>query len=121
MFLRVFALFLSLYVLMGCASTKSKNYEKYYQAKLCNELGGKLEVVLVDKTRVDCVTDQYAIEIDFAKKWPEGVGQSLYYAHMTNKKPAIGLIIDKDRDEHHYQRLEVLADKYKIKIFRIEK
>lgn len=106
---------------IGCSSKASaKHNEKYYQTILCNELGGKMEVVLEDRTRVDCLTDEYAIEVDFAKKWAESIGQSLYYAEMTGKKPAVGLILDEEGIRYR-KRLEVIADKYGIKFIEIAK
>lgn len=105
----------------GCAE-KKKHLEKYYQTQLCNELGGVMEQSLLDRTRIDCLTDEYAIEVDFSKKWAESVGQSLYYAEMTKKKPAIALIVrDTKKDKRHLKRLRVLANKYDIKIFIIER
>ena len=106
---------------LGCTEAKKHN-EKYYQTLLCNELDGVMEQSLLDRTRIDCLTDEYAIEVDFSKKWAESVGQSLYYAEMTQKKPAVGLIVrDNKKDRRHMKRLEVLANKYDIKIFKIER
>lgn len=119
--MRLMIILLSVLLFNSCASSPKKQYEKHYQTLLCNELGGEMEYVLSDRTRVDCLTDEYAIEVDFAKKWAEGIGQSLYYAHMTGKKPAIGLIMDKKKDERYLKRLGAIAQKYKIKIFIIEK
>ena len=65
-------------------------YEKDYVDKYCD---GIKEYVLPDKTRVDCLTNEYAIEFDYAKKWAESVGQSLYYAEKTGKKPAVAIIL----------------------------
>ena len=105
-------------VFAGCSEKKYK--EKHYQTLLCNELDGVMEQSLLDRTRVDCLTDIYAIEVDFAKKWAESVGQSLYYAEMTQKKPGIGIIVgDNKRDKRHLKRLKVLAKKYNIRIFEI--
>jgi hypothetical protein len=98
-----------------------KRYERYYQTQLCNDLDGKMEYVLKDRTRVDCLTDDYAIEVDFAKKWAESIGQSLFYAEMTNRDPAIGLIVDSGKDEKYLKRLKLVANKFNIKIFEIEK
>ena len=108
------------FVFCGCASTPKKYHEKHYQTLLCNELDGKMEVVLKDRTRVDCLTDEYAIEVDFAKKWAESIGQSLYYGYMTDKKPAVGLIVG-EKDERYLKRLEKVADELGIKIYTIEK
>lgn len=121
---RVMKLLLILLVVIsviGCSSKAStKHNEKYYQTILCNELDGKMEVVLEDRTRVDCLTDEYAIEVDFAKKWAESIGQSLYYAEMTGKKPSIGLILG-SHDNRYLSRLELIADKYDIKIIKLKR
>lgn len=97
-----------------------KKNEKYYQSKMCQELGGKMEYVLSDKTRVDCLTDEYAIEVDFAKKWAEAIGQSLYYADITGRKPAIGFIVG-EGDENYIKRVKTVADKFDIKIMLLQK
>jgi len=98
-----------------------KKNEKYYQTILCKELGGRMEYVLSDRTRVDCLTDSYAIEVDFAKKWAEAVGQSLYYALMTHRKPGIGLIVDRVKDRKYLKRIKKLTRKYHIKLYEIAK
>jgi hypothetical protein len=110
---------------LGCETTThqphpKKHKEKYYQKKLCKKLKGIMEYRLKDKTRVDCLTDEYAIEVDFAKKWAEGIGQSLYYGYMTNRQPAVGLICSK-KDKRFLNRLKTVAKKENIKIFVIEK
>ncbi len=115
--------FLPLIVLIlfaGCSTAPKKYHEKHYQALLCDDLGGEVEYVLKDKTRVDCLTDEYAIEVDFAKKWAEGIGQSLYYGYMTDKKPAVALIVG-PKDKRYVKRLETVSDELNIKIFIIDK
>ena len=105
----------------GCTKAKKHN-EKYYQTQFCNALDGVMEQRLLDRSRIDCLTDEYAIEVDFSKKWAESVGQSLYYAHMTEKKPAVGIIVgDTNSDRRNMKRLNVLTKKYGIKIFEIER
>ena len=119
-FTYIFIYILITLMIASCSSRSIKYNERYYQSKLCKTLNGKMEYVLKDKTRVDCLTNKYAIEVDFAKKWAESVGQSLHYAHMTQKKPAIGLIVSK-RDNRFLKRLQVISDKFDIKIYIIEK
>lgn len=94
---------------------KDKYKEADYVKAYCN---GQVEYVLPDKTRVDCLTDEYAIEFDWGKKWAEGVGQSLYYANITGKKPAVALIIKSQKEQKYVKRIEK-ADK-DIKIFVIK-
>ena len=97
-----------------------KHNERYYQEKMCKKLDGLVEYRLKDKTRVDCLTDDYAIEVDFAKKWAEGIGQALFYALMTGKEPAVGLIVGA-KDARYLKRLRKVADKFDIEVFVLEK
>ena len=87
--------------------------EKHYQKATCN---GIMEYRLDDGSRVDCLTDEYAIEYDFANKWAEAVGQSLYYAEKTGKKPAIILILKDEKQKKHLPKVEVLCRKYGIEL-----
>ena len=70
-----------------------KQSERYYQEKFAREIGGQVEVVMKDGTRCDILTSTHAIEVDFAKKWAEAIGQSLHYALHTRKRPAVALIV----------------------------
>lgn len=79
-------------------------------------MGGRIEVRLDDGTRVDCLTSEYAVEVEFAQKWAESIGQSLYYAERTGKKPGVLLIMGKD-DQRYLTRLETVAVKSNIKVW----
>lgn len=79
--------------------------EKDYTEVFCKVMQGDMKVVLPDLTRPDCVTDQYAIEADFAHKQYEAIGQALFYANELNKNPGILLIMEKDSDTKHLNRL----------------
>ena len=95
------------------------NEHKYKEADYVNAYcKGIIEYKLPDKTRVDCLSEEYAIEFDWATKWAESVGQSLYYAKMTDKKPAVAIIMKKMTDERYIKRIEAV-DK-NITIFRIK-
>jgi len=97
-----------------------KKNEAYYQEILCNDLNGIIEYRLPDRSRVDCLTFEYAIEVDFDKKPYECAAQALYYAIMTNRKPACAFITDK-KESTQINKLEVLAKAYNIKIIYIDK
>ena len=83
--------------------------ERHYQTQWCEQWHGQEEYKLEDGTRVDCLTTNYAVEFDFAKKWAESIGQSLYYGLMTGKKPAIVLIIEKPSDFIYYNRIKEIC------------
>ncbi len=94
---------------------KEKYKEKDYVDAYCR---GITEYRLPDRTRVDCLTDEYAIEFDWAKKWAESIGQAKYYAKMTGKKPAVAIIMKSPKDKRFIKRIEK-ADS-DIKIFEIK-
>jgi len=106
--------------LSSCSSTQKHYNEKHYQRLLCKKLNGKMEYTLKDRTRVDCLTNTYAIEVDFAKKWAESIGQSLYYAQITHKKPAIALIVGK-KDTRFVKRVKKVARHCGIELFILDK
>lgn len=119
---RIMGLFLLIFFLHSSITLAANLHkEKEYQNVWCAQHNGEIEYVLDDKTRVDCLTDDYAIEFDFAYKWAEAVGQALYYAAKTSKKPGIVIIIEKDndKDKRNLKRLEILTDKYNIKLWTI--
>ena len=92
--------------------------ESFYVNQWCSPEFGRREALLWDMTRVDCLTKDYAIEFDFAKKWAESAGQSLYYAKMTGKAPAVVLILTNITDYRYVKRIERL-DKG-IRIFLVK-
>ena len=92
--------------------------EAYYVNQWCTSDFGRKEAVLWDMTRVDCLAKDYAIEFDFAKKWAESIGQSLYYSKLTGKKPAVALILTSLTDYKYVKRIERLDNG--IKIFLIK-
>ena len=95
-------------------NSNKKLTEKDYVNMYCT---GIKEYVLTDKTRVDCLTDEYAIEFDYAKKWAESIGQSLYYSKKTGKKPAVAIITNGENDLKYIQRIKETDEK--ITIFEI--
>ena len=88
--------------------------ESYYVNQWCTDDFGRKEAILWDMTRVDCLTKDYAIEFDFAKKWAESIGQSLYYSKMTGKKPAVVLILTSLEDYRYVKRIERLDNQIKL-------
>ena len=103
-------------VLIPIAYAKRNHPEKWYQEKWCRDRGGKTEVVLPDKTRCDCLTDTHAIEFDFANKWAESIGQSLYYSLQTGKRAGIVLILESEKDRKYWIRLNSTIQHFKLPI-----
>ena len=93
-----------------------KQSERYYQEMFAREIGGQVEVVMKDGTRCDILTPTHAIEVDFAKKWAEAIGQSLNYALHTGKRPAVALIILAPSDNKYVERVRMISAKYGLGI-----
>lgn len=97
----------------------AKEPEAFYRDVWCYGHDGQPEVTLEDRTRVDCITDDYAVEADFAYKWAESIGQSLYYAEMTGKKPAVLLIVEPD-DTRFLARFHNATEGLGIRLYLID-
>lgn len=95
---------------------KHKHSERYYQEAWCEVYSGEAEVVLPDRTRIDCLTSRYAIEFDFAVKWAEAIGQALHYGKCTGRIPGIVLIIEKETDHKYTERIKNIKEAYELPI-----
>lgn len=109
-------------IFVGSGEATAKKKEKDYQAEWCPTIDGEQEHVLPDRTRVDCLTTIYAVEIDFARKWPEGIGQALYYGLQTGKTPGVALILRGNKDYKYWLRMNSTIDAFNlpIKTWKIE-
>jgi len=105
-------------IIMGMLATGSTSFadEKSYNESWCSAHNGQTEVRNDDRTSVDCLTSEYAIETDYAHKWYEAIGQSLHYGIKTNKKPGILLIIKTEKDMELYRRLMNTIKSYSLPI-----
>jgi hypothetical protein len=99
------ALLLAL-LLAANAQAKHRYKEEYYQKKWCEAHGGTTEYVLPDRTRVDCLTEDHAIEFDFGYKHYESMGQAIKYGMATGQRPGIVLIIETGRDAKKWVELQ---------------
>ena len=108
--------FVTLIILLTSNSTYSAPGEHWYQDVWCKGMKGKVEYRLEDSRRVDCLTDTHAIEVEFANKWPEAIGQSLDYSMLVKKKAGSVLILKKPADQQHWERLNKVVQHYQLPI-----
>lgn len=94
--------------------------EADYRDRWCDEHDGQAEVVLYDRTRVDCLTETFAVEVDWAPKWAESIGQALLYAEITGRDPAVLLIVG-DGDGRFLARWHNAADGLGIRLLVIDR
>jgi len=91
----------------------STGTERDWQDVIHNELSQKegweslkKEHRLDDGTRVDLLFPEQACEIDWADKWAEGVGQSIYYGLKTDRSPLVILLSKKSGWKKYRDRVE---------------
>ena len=118
--MKKFILLFFLLILNSC-SAKHLYKESVYQNYWCTKRGGIQEYMLDDKSRVDCLLPNMAVEFDFAKKRDECIGQALRYAAYTDKQPACCLIIENKKDLKylHQARKTIYKNDLNIKLYRV--
>lgn len=79
------------------APVSAQELERDRQEQLCS--GMQIGRYLPNGTYVDCLSDEYAIEVDFSNKWAEALGQSLLYAAELERLPGIILVCRQGSDE----------------------
>lgn len=95
-----------------------KDYQHMAAEQLRAEgLEAELEVVLDDGARVDICTKTHAVEVDFAHKWAECIGQALYYAVKTGKAPVCLLIVGREEKEPGVDRCVRVCKLYRIQVW----
>lgn len=79
--------------------------EMDFVAQFCHARGGQIEKSLPHRRRADCITEEHAIEGDFAPKWEEAYSQSLRYAREAGKRAGILLILKNEKDKGYIKKL----------------
>ena len=76
-----------------------------------------VEVRLSDGSRVDYLGPRDAIEIDWARKWAEGIGQAVFYAEMTDRRATLILLVrDWDRELKYVNRCLLAATDLDVRV-----
>jgi hypothetical protein len=64
---------------------------------------------------IDCLTATHAIEVDFGKKFHEGITQALYYAMYTGKRAGLLLIVSSE-EQRFVRRAKAIVEHYGLPI-----
>lgn len=75
---------------------------------LAAEMHGAPEYRLPEGSRVDILTDDVAWEVEWVDKWPESIGQALFYGIATDRTPGVVLLLRGNSDEDYLQCLMVI-------------
>jgi len=77
---------------------------------------------LPNRLRVDCLTEKYAIEHDFASngKHFECVGQALAYGMLTSRQSVCALIIETEKDIERVKIVEALIKYHNLNLLLVK-
>jgi hypothetical protein len=114
MSLVVFITIILVLIAAACSAGRKHN-EAWYQNRWCEDKG-QVEFILPDNTRCDCLTPTHAVEVDFAEKFYEAIGQSLYYSLQTGKRAGIVLIVENISDRKYWIRLNTVIQHFDLPI-----
>ena len=89
-------------------SASAKHSENFFQKRLCAGMEQERWLSRA-KARVDCVNDTHAIEVEFARKYKQAIGQALLYASEMDLKPGVILVCVKE--DGNCLRYGLLAEK----------
>ena len=65
--------------------------ESLWRDELARHWHGQTEK-RIEGGRIDVLTGEYAIEVEFPHKWHEGLGQALHYANATDRQGVLAII-----------------------------
>jgi hypothetical protein len=97
--------------------------ENFVTRLLADKYQAQTQVRLSDGSIADMVTSDYAIEVEWAPKWKESIGQSELYATLSGKLPGVILLVEYPVVEQKYvDRCTSVCSKMGIKMWveRIE-
>jgi hypothetical protein len=106
-------------LLLLCCTVSAGEVEEC--AAIAARYGLQKEVRLDDGSRVDLMSEDMAIEVDWSEKWAEGVGQSLYYGLKTERQPGVLLLRKKGQAEASHrtfvERCKLVCQSYSIVLY----
>lgn len=70
----------------------------------------------MDGTRVDCRTPTHAVEVEWAHKWKDAIGQSLWYAAHDVRRAGVVLILRSPSDTRYVDQIARTVAHYGLPI-----
>ncbi|MBT5469841.1 MAG: hypothetical protein HOK41_04500 [Nitrospina sp.] len=90
--------------------------EAEYQKEWCAKHNGEIDYKTQESSTVDCLTDNYSIEFDFAEKWVQAMKKSRHQSLSTGKAPGVVLILQNSADEKYLFKLREVVEKRRLGI-----
>lgn len=107
--LKLSPLWVLVVVLLIGAGRSARGDEDDETERLAAKYYARDQVVLSDQTRVDLLSEDWAIEVEYARVWKSSIGQAVHYSIVANRDypegkraPAVLLLIqDPVRDRKY--------------------
>ncbi len=116
--LRSLVLGLALLATFPAASIAEERNERAWCQALAPKYGAEVEVRLWDGTRCDLLSATEAIEVDWAAKAYEAVGQAVWYSIVTGRRPAVLLLVrDPAKEARHIYRATAICTRLDITLY----
>ncbi|NDH94374.1 MAG: FHA domain-containing protein, partial [Planctomycetia bacterium] len=80
------------------------DHEPVWSESLARKIGGEAEYRLRDRSRVDVLTGDHAVEVDWLDKWHQGIGQALHYSYLSGKDPVVAIGIKEEDVDRIFER-----------------
>jgi hypothetical protein len=115
------------YIILFLISLNAYGLEKDYQYPWCKAQPGYISEkesieVRIKAGRIDCLTTEYAIEVDYAPKFKNAYGQASWYSTVTGKKAGIMLIVGEGQEKYVDYLHEMMFEKgVHIRIWTVPK
>ena len=90
--------------------------EAEYKKEWCAKHNGEINYKTQESSKVDCLTDNYSIEFDFAEKWVQSMRKSRDQSLSTGKLPGVVLILQNSADENYLFKLREVVEKRRLGI-----
>ena len=90
--------------------------EAEYQKEWCAKHNGEINYKNQESSTVDCLTNNYSIEFDFAEKWVQSMRKSRDQSLSTGKLPGVVLILQNSADENYLFKLREVVEKRRLGI-----
>jgi len=108
---------LAVFLLLASPAAGQRNEVEWCKV-LAPKYKAEVEIVLWDRTRCDLVTATEAIEVDWASKWAEAIGQAQYYAILLRREPAVMLLVkDMEKEARYVYRCQTVCTKLKMRLY----
>jgi len=89
--------------------------EFVWRDRLAKAINGEIEKSVTFGI-IDVLTSTEAIEVEYYKKWHEGIGQALHYAYDTKKQGVLALIVCEKDNPRKVEYIRSICETNNVKL-----